>query len=88
MDNQAAYIEFIEKTINVLFSDHLNDPELFDLVTTIDSKFNYDEKKEVLTWRNILLRQVKSYTDNNLNSANINVIDSTKDNFTQPLSIK
>ena len=29
----------------------------------LDSKFNDDEKKEVLTWRNTLLRQVKRYTD-------------------------
>ena len=29
----------------------------------LDSKFNDNEKKEVLTWRNTLLRQVKRYTD-------------------------
>ena len=34
------------------------------------------------------LRQVKSYIDNNLNPTKVNVIDPTKDNFTQPLSIK
>ena len=54
----------------------------------LDSLFNYNEKKEVLTWRNSLLKQVKSYIDNNLNPAKVNVIDLTKDNFTQPLSIK
>ena len=53
-----------------------------------DSKFNNDEKKEVLTWRNTLLRQVKSYIDNNLNPAKVNMIDPTKENFTQPLHIK
>ena len=36
---------------------------------------------------NILI-QVKSYIDNNLNPPKVNVIDPTKDNFTQLLSIK
>ena len=31
---------------------------------------------------------MKSYTDNNLYPAKVNVIDPTKDNFTQPMSIK
>ena len=47
--------------------DHLNDPELFELVKTY---------------------QVKSYIDNDLYPAKVNVIDPTKDNFTQPLSVK
>ena len=34
------------------------------------------------------LRQVKKHIDNNLNPTKVNVIDPTKDNFTQPLSIK
>ena len=85
--------------------DHLNDPELFDLVKTyqvyvhrrtcwkyyknechflygryfiektiitkpLDSKFSNEEKQKVLTWRNTLLRQTKSYFDN----AKVNVI--------------
>ena len=37
---------------------------------------------------NTLLRQVKSYIDNNLYPAKVNVVDPTKDNFTQPLRIK
>ena len=37
---------------------------------------------------NTLLRHVKSYIDDNLNPAKVNVNDATKDNFTQPLSIK
>ena len=37
---------------------------------------------------NTLLRQVKSYIDNNLYPAKVNVVDPTKDNFTQPLHIK
>ena len=40
------------------------------------------KKKKVLTWRNALLKQVKSYIDINLTSAKLNVIDPTKDNFT------
>ena len=44
------------------------------------------EKEEVLTWRNT--KQVKSYIDNNLNPLKLNVIDPTKDHFTQPLSVQ
>ena len=44
------------------------------------------EKEEVLTWRNT--KHVKSYIDNNLNPLKLNVIDPTKDNFTQPLSVQ
>ena len=54
----------------------------------LDSKFSNEEKQEVLTWRNSLLSQVKSYIDNNLYPAKLNVIDPTKDSFTQPLSVK
>ena len=54
----------------------------------LDSKFSNDKKQEYLTWRNTLIKQVKSYIDNYLNPAKINVIDPTKDNFTQPLSVK
>ena len=123
IQNEADYIDFIEKTINAQFPVHLNDPELFELVKTyqvhahsitcwkynknecrflygryfaekisiakpLGSKFNDNEKKEVLTWRNMLLKQVKRYIDNNLNPAKVNLMDPTKDNFTQPLSIK
>ena len=35
-----------------------------------------------------IIKQVKSYVDNNLNPTKINVIDPTKDNFTQPKSVK
>ena len=123
IENEAAYIEFIEKTINAQLPNHLNDPELFELVKTYqvhahsrtwwkynknechfsygryftekaiiaeppDSKFSNDEKQQILRWRNTLLRQVKSYIDNNFNPSNVNLIDPTKDNFTQPLSAK
>ena len=122
IQNDADYIDFIEKTINAQFPNHLNDPELFELVKKYQihahsrtcwkynkngcrfsygryitektiiakplvSKFNNDEKQEVLAWRNTLLRQVTSYIDDNLNPAKVNVIDPTKDNYTQSLSI-
>ena len=34
MSNEAAYIEFIEKTKNAQLPDDMNDPWLFDLVKT------------------------------------------------------
>ena len=55
---------------------------------SVDSKISNDEEEEVLTWRNILLRQVKSCIDNNLNLSKVNLIDSTKDHFTQLLRPK
>ena len=33
-ENEAVYIEFIEKTINIQFPDHFLSPEFFELVTT------------------------------------------------------
>ena len=113
IQNEADYIDFIEKTINAQLPNHLNDPELFELVKTYqihahsrtcwkysenechfsygryftertiiakprDSKFNNDEKQEVLAWRNTLPRQVKNYIDDNLNPAKVNVIDPAK----------
>ena len=47
----------------------------------LGSEFS-NEEKQVLTWRNALLRPVKSYIHNNLNHAKVNMIDLTKDNFT------
>ena len=35
-----------------------------------------------------MLKKVRKYIDDNLNPAKVNVIDPTKDNFTQPLSIQ
>ena len=60
IENKVAYIEFIEKT-NAQLPDHLNDPELFELVKNecryftektivakpLDSKFSNDEKLEM-----------------------------------------
>ena len=54
----------------------------------LDSKFSNEERQEILTWRNTLLSQVKSYIDNNLYHGKVNVIDPTKDNFIEPLSFK
>ena len=118
IENEAAYIEFIEKTINAQLPDHLNDPDLFKLEKShsrtcwkyrknkchfsygryftektiiakpLRYKFSNEEKQGILTWRNTLLRQVKRYIDNNLYPAKVNVIDPTRDNFTQPLSLK
>ena len=34
IENEAAYIEFIKKTISTQLPDHLNDPELFELGKT------------------------------------------------------
>ena len=51
-------------------------------------KLSNDEKQEVSTWWNTLLKQVKSYIGNNFNSGKVNVIDPTKDNFTQPMIVK
>ena len=34
LQNHAAYIDSIEKTINAQLTDHLNDQELFELVET------------------------------------------------------
>ena len=43
--------------------------------------------QKVLTRKNTLLKQAKTYVDN-LNSAKVNKIDPSKDNFSQPLSTK
>ena len=86
IQNEAACIDFIEKTTNAQLSNHLNDSKLLELVNTYQghghsstcwkynknecllsydqyftektiivkplcSKFNNDEKREVLGWR-------------------------------------
>ena len=103
IQNEDVYFEFLEKTINVQLSDHLNDPDPLELVVktyqghahsklaasktrmdvdfpTVDillirqslkplgSKFS-DDESEVLTWTNTLLKKVKSYVDDNLDTA-------------------
>ena len=35
-----------------------------------------------------MLGKVKDYIDDNLNPSKVNVVDPTKDNFTQPLTIQ
>ena len=57
------------------------------VVRPLDSKLSNDEKEEFLALKNTL-KQVRSYIDNHLNTAKVNVIDPTKDNFTQPLSVQ
>ena len=54
----------------------------------LDFELTNNEKQEVLAWRKTLLKKVKKYIDDNLNPAKVNVIDPTKDNFTQSLSIQ
>ena len=54
----------------------------------VNSKFSNDKKQEILTWGNTFLRPVTSYIDNNLNLKKVNVIDLTKDNCHQLLSVK
>ena len=51
-------------------------------------KFSNYKKQEVLSWKNTLLWKFKSHIDDKLNSAKVNVIDSTKDSFTRSLSGK
>ena len=53
-----------------------------------DSEISKDKKQEILTWRNAVLGKVKDYIDDNLNPSKVNVVDPTKDNFTQPLTIQ
>ena len=38
IENEAAYIEFIDKTINLQLPNHLSDPELFRLVKNYHSR--------------------------------------------------
>ena len=54
----------------------------------LDSELTTDEKQGILAWRKTLLKEVKKYIDDDLNPAKVNVIDPTKDNFTQRLSIQ
>ena len=46
------------------------------------------KSKNFLARRKTLLKKVKKYIDDNLNSVKVNVIDPTKDKFTQLLSIQ
>ena len=61
---------------------------LLIIVKPLGSKLSNDEKQKVLTWICTLLKQVKIYTDNKLNLFKVNAIDLTKDNFSQPLTVK
>ena len=46
-----------------------------------DFKCSNYKKYDVLTWRNTLLKQVKSCIGNNLNATDVNVINTTKNNL-------
>ena len=58
IQNETAYIEYIEKTINTQLPDHLKDPELLELVKTCQIhaysgtylKHNKNERKLLLVW--------------------------------------
>ena len=54
----------------------------------LDSELTNDEKQELLAWRKTLLKKFIKYIGDNLNPSKINVIDPTKDNFTQPFILK
>ena len=54
----------------------------------LDCKLTNDEEQDVLAWTKTLLNKVKKHIDGDLSPAKVNVIDPTKDNFTQPLSIQ
>ena len=58
------------------------------IVNWLGFKFSKDKKQEVLTRGSTILRQGKSYIDNNLNLTKANVIDTINDNFAEPLIIK
>ena len=62
--------------------------EKTNIAKPLDPELTNDEKQEDLAWRKALLKKAKKYTDDNPNPAKVNVIDPTKDNFTQPLSIQ
>ena len=51
------------------------------IVKPLVSKFRNGEKQGIL-------KEVKRYINNNFNPGKLNVIDPTKDIFTQPLSVK
>ena len=54
----------------------------------LDCIFSNEEKQEILTRINTLLRKVKGYINNNFYPVKINVIDPTKEKFSQPLSVQ
>ena len=81
-------LEFIENTIRTNVACHMVDTLLRRRLLQNHLIVNLEVLKSTLVWRNTLLREVKRYIDNNLYPAQANVMDPTKDNFTQPQSIK
>ena len=39
IEREAAYIEFLEKTINAQFPDHFTDPQFFQLITKLSRSY-------------------------------------------------
>ena len=82
-------VELAENTTGMNVVSHMVDILLGTIIAKpLDSQLSNDEKEEVLIWRNALLKKVKDYIDVNLNPAKVNVIDPTKVNFTQSLSVQ
>ena len=72
--NVASYGRFFtEKTI---------------IAKPVNSEISKNKKQKILTRRKTVLEKVKIYIDDNLNPAKVNVVDPTRDNFTQQLSIQ
>ena len=80
-------------------SNYLNDPELLELLKIYQAhaKTSWKYKKtqdspmvDILLRRQLLQNHLilNCYIDNNLNPEKVNVIDPTKGNFIQPLSVK
>ena len=65
------------------FSNDPNFSERTIIAKPLCRKVNSDEKQEKYS-----IEEIKIYIDNNLNPTKVNVIEPTKDNFTQPLTIK
>ena len=47
------------------------------------ARTDIDWKKEFLMWKKTMLKKVKSYKNNNMNSAKVNFIYLIKENFVQ-----
>lgn len=79
--------EFTGNTTRINLASHMVDIYWGNIYCKLhDSKLNNDEEQGIFTYRNTLQRQVKTCINNSL--AKVNIIDPTKDNLTQPLSIK
>ena len=57
IQNETAYIDFIEKTINARLPNHLKDPEIFKLVKTYQVMFALELARNI-TRMNVASRMV------------------------------